>query len=58
MLCESKKGERIYISPNLTVQERRDALELINELKRTEKRLKNEDGRGRIIKKGRVVEKQ
>ena len=59
MLRESKKGEGIYITPDLTVQERKDALELTNELKIKEKRVKkNEDGRGWIIKKGRVVEKQ
>ena len=33
LLRESKKGEGIYISPDLTVQERKDALELRNELK-------------------------
>ena len=42
LLRESKKGEGIYISPDLTVQERKDALELRNELKK--KRVKNEDG--------------
>ena len=59
LLRESKKGEGIYISPDLTVQERKDALELRNELKnKREESKKNEDGRGWIIKKGRVVEKQ
>ena len=33
LLQESKKSEGIYISPDLTVQERKDALELRNELK-------------------------
>ena len=33
LLQESKKGEDIYISPDQTVQERKDALELRNELK-------------------------
>jgi hypothetical protein len=59
LLRESKKGEGIYISPDLTVQERKDALELRNELKKKrEESQKNEDGRGWIIKKGRVVEKK
>ena len=59
LLRESKKGEGIYITPDLTVQERKDALELRNELKnKREESKKNEDGRGWIIKKGRVVEKQ
>jgi len=41
------------------VQERKDALELRNELKnKREESKRNEDGRGWIIKKGRVVEKQ
>ena len=59
MLRESKKGEGVYISPDLTVQERKDALELRNELKnKREESKKNEDVRGWIIKKGQVVEKQ
>ena len=33
LLRESKKGESINISPDLTVQEKKDALELRNELK-------------------------
>ena len=40
LLRESKKGECIYISPDLIVQERKDALELRNELKIKEKRVK------------------
>ena len=59
LLQESKKGEGIYISPDLTVQGRKDALELRNELKnKREESKKNENGRGWIIKKGQVVEKQ
>ena len=59
LLRDSKKGEGIYITPDLTVQERKDALELRKELKNTrEDNLKNEDGRGWIIKKGRDFEKQ
>ena len=59
IVARNKKGEGIYISPDLTVQERKDALELRNELKnKREESKKNEDGRGWIIKKGRVVEKQ
>ena len=34
LLRESKKDEGIYILPDLTVQERRYALELRNELKK------------------------
>ena len=43
LLHESKKGGGIYISCDLTVQERKDALELRNELKREESK-KNKDG--------------
>ena len=46
MLRDSKKGEGIYITPDLTVQERKDALEVRNELKnKREESKKNEDGR-------------
>ena len=59
LLRESKKGEGIYITPDLAVQGRKDALGLKNELKnKREESKKNEDGRGWFIKKGRVVEKQ
>jgi len=59
LLRESKKCEGMYITPDLTVQERKDALELRNELKnKREESKKNEDGQGWVIKKGRVVEKQ
>ena len=59
LLRESKKGEGIYITPDLTVQERKDALELRNEMKnKREESKKSEDGRGWIIKKRRVVEKE
>ena len=59
LLRESKKGEGFYITPDLTVQETKDALELRNELKnKREESKNNEDGRGWIIKKGRIVEKQ
>ena len=59
MLPESRKGKGIYISPDLTVQERKYALELRNELKKKREESKiNKDGRGWIIKKGGLVEKQ
>ena len=49
LLRESKKGEGIYISPDLAVQARKDALELRNELKnKREESKKNEDGQGWI----------
>ena len=45
LLRESKKCEGIYITPDLTVHERKDALELRNELKnKREESKKNEDG--------------
>ena len=45
LLRESEKSEGIYISPDLTVQEKKDALELRNELqKKREECKQNEDG--------------
>ena len=48
LLRESKKGEGIYITPDLTVQERKDELELRNELKNK----REESKRTRMVEVG------
>jgi hypothetical protein len=55
-LRESDQFARVYISPDLTEKERKQELELKANLKKArEESEKNGDGRGWMIKKGKVV---